>query len=76
MNYSSDLLVYLLFMRENVVRSKWKWGAKLAKNETTVSEVAGRSNAARKMRVVSRDERHSDDDHGIIMDDNNISKGV
>jgi hypothetical protein len=76
MNYSSDLLVYLLFMRENVVRSKWKWRAKLAKNETTVSKVAGRSNAAREVRVVPHGESHSDDDHGIVMDDNNISKGV
>jgi hypothetical protein len=76
MNYSSDLLVYLLFMRENAVWSKWRWRAKLAKNETTVSEVAGRSTAARKIPIAPRDERHSDDDHGIVMDDNNISKGV
>ena len=76
MNYSSDLLVYLLFMRENAVRSKWKWRAKFAKNETTVSAVGDRSNAARKIPIVPRDESHGDDDHGIVMDDNSISKGV
>jgi hypothetical protein len=35
-----------------------------------------RSNTARKMPGVSSDERHNDDDRGIVMDDSKISIGV
>jgi hypothetical protein len=68
--------ISIIFMRERAVRSKRKWRAELAKNETTVIEVGERSDAALKSPIVPRDERHSDDDHGIVMDDNNISIGV
>ena len=72
---SSELLVYL-FLWEKAVRSKLKWRAKLAINETAVMEVGDRSNTARKMLIVPRNERHNDDDHGIVMNDNKISIGV
>ena len=39
-------------------------------NETAVKEVGDRSNTARKMLIVPRNERHNDDDHGIVMNDN------
>jgi hypothetical protein len=39
-------------------------------------EVGDRSNMARKMLIIPRNERRNDDDHGIVMDDNKISIGV